>query len=127
MRATASRVSLVVVLLMGGRAAVAEAPGFDAFFHAFRSAVVRQDAAAVASMTQLPFLYEGEALGREAVEGIVPTLFSPAVRACVGQASPVAEEAARVVFCAPYAFYFRAEPDGRWRFDTFGADGEDAP
>jgi hypothetical protein len=121
------RALVAVAFLVGGRAQAAEADGFHTFLRQFRTALATQDASAVAGMTRLPFLYEGEGLGREAVAGIVPTLFTPAVRACVDQATPLAEEDARVIFCPPYAFYFRADTAGRWAFESFGADGEDAP
>lgn len=127
MSAVVGRVLMGAAVLMGGGVQATDADGFDTFLRQFRSAVATQDAAAIAGMTRLPFLYEGEALGREAVAGIVPTLFTPAVRACVDRATPLAEEDARVIFCSPYAFYFRVGADGRWAFDTFGADGEAAP
>jgi hypothetical protein len=127
MSAIVRRVLLVAAALMGSGVEAADADGFDTFLRQFRSAVATQDAAAIAGMTRLPFLYEGEGLGREAVADVVPTLFTPAVRACFDQAVPLAEEDARVIFCSPYAFYFRAGADGRWAFDTFGADGEEAP
>jgi len=122
-----TRTLMALITLWGGHAHAADGAEFDAFLRQFRAAVAAQDAPAVASMTRLPFLYEGEALARDGVAGIVPALFTPAVRHCFVQAAPLAEEDAQVVFCPPYAFYFRADAEGRWAFDTFGADGEDVP
>ncbi len=127
MNAVACRVLMVAALSMNGSLQAADADSFDTFLREFRAAVARQDAAAVAGMTRLPFLYEGQALGREAAIDVLPSLFPPAVRSCLDQAEPLAEDDARVIFCSPYAFYFRAGADGRWAFDTFGADGEEAP
>jgi len=100
---------------------------FESFLSRFRGALAKQDVATVADMTRLPFLFGGEALERASFKRIVPDLFDTSVRDCFEHAEARSEDDARVVFCGPYAFYFRVQPDGQYRLETFGADGEGAP
>lgn len=86
----------------------------------------RNDGAAVASLTRLPFLFEGMPRDRRGFLAIYPRLFDTGVRRCLARAVPVAEDGAKVLFCRPYAFYFRPV-NGAWRLVEFGADGEDMP
>lgn len=117
---------LVAALLAVSFAAQAGPDPFTAFHAQFRAAVARADARAIAALTRVPFLYEGRELDRAGVERIVPELFTPAVRRCFATAPAIAEEDRRVVFCAPYAFYFGRDGSA-FRLLEFGADGEDAP
>jgi hypothetical protein len=102
------------------------ADDFASFDARFRAAVIAQDRAAVASLTQLPFLFEGRALDRAAFERALPLLFAAAQRRCLAKAPAQAEGERQVVFCAPYAYYF-GRAGGHYRFLEFAADGEDAP
>ena len=109
-----------------GAAAEPGAAGFDAFYARFRDAVVRGDAAAVAGLTRVPFLYEGAPRDRAEVARIVPALFPAAVRTCFGGTRPAAEEDGFVVSCPPYLFYFAHGGAQGWAFVEFAADPESA-
>jgi hypothetical protein len=123
--------SLLLALLLAtapaAGAAARDDPDFAAFLQRFRAALRAGDAAAVANLTRLPFLFEGRPRDREAFIRIVPTLFGGATTDCLLHARPVAEAQARAFFCPPYAFYFRRGPGGAYRLEEFAADGEDAP
>lgn len=108
------------------RAAPTSGTDFTRLLKDFRLAVYRNDGAAIASMTRLPFLYEGMPRDRRGFLAIYPYLFDTGVRRCLVKAVPVAEDGAQVLFCRPYAFYFRPV-NGAWRLVEFGADGEDMP
>jgi hypothetical protein len=117
-------VAVMVLALAPPGAALAGDAGFEEFLHAFRRALADDDLATLASLTQLPFLYEGRNLDAAGFERAVPELFTPEVRHCLAQARPVAEDDRLVIFCAPYGFYFGRTARG-WRLIEFMADGED--
>ena len=100
---------------------------FDVFIAQFRAAVVKPDAAAVADLARLPFQFENEPRERAAFEAIVPVLFDASVRSCLAQEKAIVEDDARVIFCGAYAFYFRRQPQGNWKLEEFGVDGEALP
>lgn len=121
-----------VVLALGLAAPACVAPAsragqdFPQFLAEFRQALARNDAAGVAALTRLPFLYEGVARDRAGFLALYPRLFDASVRRCLARGKPLAEDGAQVIFCRPYAFYFRPVA-GEWRLVEFGADGEDMP
>ena len=96
---------------------------FAPFLRAFRRALAEDDRATLASLTALPFQYEGADLDAAAFQGAVPELFSPAVRRCLAVALPSLEDDRYVIFCTPYAFYFGRDA-GEFRLLEFMADGE---
>lgn len=116
---------LLTAALPAGAAARDEAD-FAAFLQRFRGALRAGDAAAVAELTRLPFLFEGRPRDRAAFIRIVPTLFDRPTTGCLLRARPAAEDDARTLACPPYVFYFRRGPDGGYRLEEFAADGEDA-
>ena len=82
------------------------------------------DPAAVASLTRMPFLFEGRQLDRVAFERAVPKLFDARLRRCMARARAVpepAEPGVRVVSCAPYNFYFDVQ-GGTWQLRDFAVD-----
>ena len=119
-------VAIFGLVLVQVAAHAAPGPEFTGFLKDFRQAVARNDGGAVAALTRLPFLYEGTPRDRRGFLAIYPRLFDTGVRRCLTKAVPVAEDGAQVLFCRPYAFYFRPV-DGAWRLVEFGADGEDMP
>ncbi|MEW6679083.1 MAG: hypothetical protein AB1421_14295 [Pseudomonadota bacterium] len=102
------------------------APDFSAYLADFRQALARNDSARIASLTRLPFLFEGHQQDRQGFIRIYPQLFDAPTRRCLARTRPMEEDGARVIFCQPYAFYFRLE-QGAWRLVEFAADGEDMP
>lgn len=96
----------------------------QAFVAQFRQAAAQPGGAALADLTQLPFLFEGRSHQRDAfVAKVVPALFTPAVRHCLQRAQPHVEDGRLVMWCKPYAFYL-GRVDGRWRLVEFGVDAE---
>ena len=94
----------------------------DASWNDWRAALRANDPQALARVTVLPFLYEGRPLdGAQFAAQAAPPLFTPARRRCLQAAAPQAEGERRVLWCAPYAFYF-TRVDGAWRLVEFAAD-----
>lgn len=118
------RLALCLLMLV---ALPVQADDVDAFLGRFRSALMARDAAAIADLTQLPFLYEGRRLDRAAFIRAVPALFDARLSRCLAQARPLTEGPDRLLHCAPYTFYLRTGADRRWRLAEFTADGEDLP
>lgn len=99
--------------------------GFAAYLAEFRAAVARGDAEAVATLTRLPFLFEGRPQDATGFRRLVwPALFTPALRRCWAQARALAEPGQpgeRSLHCTPYALHFDAD-GGRWQLREFAAD-----
>ena len=114
---------LVAMVFLASEAAPIPAADFNPFFVAFKSAVARNDAKAVAEMTLLPFLFESKPRDSITFQKIYPQLFDAKVRACFAKAQAVSEEDAQVVNCGRYIFYFRVVKD-RYLFVEFAADPE---
>ena len=96
----------------------------QAFMTQLRQAAAQPGGAALADLTQLPFLFDGQARGRNGfITQVAPALFTPAVRQCLQQARPQAEGDRFVLWCKPYAFYL-GPVQGRWRLIEFAADAE---
>jgi len=108
---------------MIGRANWLPAADFNSFFSAFKAAVARNDAKAVAGMTELPFLFDSKLRDSAGFQKIYPQLFDAKVRSCFAKAKPVVEQDAQVVNCGRYLFYFRTVKN-RYRFIEFAADPE---
>ena len=105
-------------------APLASEASFDEFLREFGRALAADDREALTSLTQLPFLYEGRDLDAAGFRQAIPVLFTPAVRRCLAQARPIAEDGRYVAFCPPYGFYFGWTSDG-YRLIEFMADGEE--
>jgi len=120
----ARRLAAALLALAPVAAPVAGEATFDEYLQAFRGALAADDRAALASLTQLPFLYEGQGLDAAGFRQAIPELFTPAVRRCLAQARPIAEDDRYVLFCSPYGFYFGRTADG-YRLIEFMADGEE--
>jgi len=120
----ARRLAAALLALAPVAAPVAGEATFDEYLQAFRGALAADDRAALASLTQLPFLYEGQGLDAAGFRQAIPELFTPAVRRCLAQARPIAEDDRYVLFCSPYGFYFGWTADG-YRLIEFMADGEE--
>jgi len=120
--------ALAALLLFGGAAPAArgEDPALEAFLARFRAALARNDAAAVADLTQLPFLFENEPRDRAGFARIYPRLFDDDVRACLAKAEPEPEDERWVAFCGPYLFFF-GRAGGEIRLLEFAADPEALP
>jgi hypothetical protein len=113
-------------LLLVACDAAAAAGGFDSFFTEFRAAVVRDDAAAVADRTRLPFLFDGKPRDHGGFQKIYSQLFDRKVLACFKGARAVTEGDRFVVNCGRYLFYFGAVGSA-YRLIEFAADPEAAP
>ena len=100
---------------------------FAEFLARFRAALAEPDAQAVAALTRLPFLFESEWRADAEYRRIVPQLFAAPVRSCIARTEAIDEDDAKVIFCDPYAFYFRRDGTGAWQFVEFAADGEALP
>jgi len=128
--AAAAVVAAAVLALLAPHEALARAPsvppqsyGSDVeAVQPFREAAAHRDPARLADQTALPFLFEGQPLGREAfMQRAVPALFTPAVRRCLQTAPPQREDGRLVLWCAPYGFYL-GQVNGAWRLVEFAAD-----
>ncbi len=105
---------------------VEAAANFAEFFAAFKAALARNDAKAVAGMTQLPFLFDSRPRDAIEFENIFPRLFDAKVRACFAKAQAGVEQDSQVVSCGRYIFYFRLYQEG-YRLSEFAADPEALP
>ncbi len=121
------RVFVLVVLMIFSSTGVGVSqkpnpdPEFTAFLTKFRTAISRNDKAAVASMTKLPFLYDSKERNREEFIRIYPQLFTPKIRRCLTTAKPVKEGENYDLFCGQLIFYL-GKDGGEFKFLEFGVN-----
>lgn len=94
---------------------------FASFWSRFKTAVARNDKELVASMTKLPFLYDGKERNRTEFIRIFEGLFTARVKKCIASAKPLKDGDGYEVFCAKTIFYFSSVA-GQYRFTEIGAD-----
>jgi hypothetical protein len=103
--------------------AAAPAAGAD-FFDAWRQAVARPAAEAIADLCAWPFPFEGRPLQHQAfMAQAVPAWLTSAVRRCMHRAVPAAEDGRQLILCKPYGFVLAPIPAGWRRVESFA----DAP
>ena len=118
--------ALAALAVLGAPPPAAADDALSTFLARFRPAVRAGDAAAVADLTRLPFLFESEPRDRDGfVRVVFPQLFPAPVRDCLADADPIAEDGRWVAWCGPYGFYF-GHVDGAVRLLEFAADPEAA-
>lgn len=93
--------------------------GFPAFWSQFKSAVARQDAAAVADLTAFPFDY-GKPLDRAAFIRQYRKMFG-GLKSCIAKAKPVRDGEAYSIFCGEQGLSFE-KSGGAYKFTGFFAN-----
>jgi hypothetical protein len=97
-------------------------PARPAFVERFRAAAAQPDPAALADLTALPFLYEGQRIERARfMRDAVPALFTPGVRRCLQRTAAKQDSDRLVLWCPPYGFHL-GQVQGQWRLVEFVAD-----
>ncbi|HMG34104.1 MAG TPA: hypothetical protein VKM94_09220 [Blastocatellia bacterium] len=94
---------------------------FAAFLETFRAAVQSGDKEKVASMTQLPFLFEGEELNHDGFIAKFDALFDTGIKKCFLKARPVRDGAYFEVPCTETSFMFR-KVSGKFKFVEIGVN-----
>jgi len=120
--------SLMLLLLSGsvlqvssqGRSSKAD-PEFNTFWIKFKAAVARNDKAAVADMTKLPFMLESKELDRAGFIRKYTSLFTPKMRRCFARAKPSRDQNSTEIFCGQQIFLF-AKVDGVYKFTEIGVN-----
>ena len=93
---------------------------FQAFWTQFQGAVAKDDAAAVADLTKLPFMVSNESLDRAAYIKQYKKLFG-GLKRCIAKGKPIKDENSYAVFCGEQGMMF-AEIDGEYKFTEFFAN-----
>jgi len=96
-------------------------PEFNAFWVKFKAAVARNDKAAVADMTKLPFMLEGKDIDRAGFIKQYSSLFTPKMRRCFARAKPSRDQEAMEIFCGDQIFLF-TKVDGVYKFTEIGVN-----
>jgi hypothetical protein len=120
------RIALAVSLLVFSNAFVfAQGKSVDAagvqFWTKFKGAVVANDKEAVASMTRLPFLYQGRELTKQAFIQKFAVLFDAKVKRCFDKAKLLKEGGGFEVFCGRQIFLFD-KVNGAYKFTEIGVN-----
>ncbi len=102
------------------------ASSFSGFFAAFQSASARNDAPAVAAMTQLPFLFDSQWRDQKGFVQIFPQLFDQRNRHCLRRAQAIREDERYVIYCGQYIFYF-GKAGTEYKLLEFAVDAEAVP
>ena len=96
-------------------------PDFNTFWARFKAAVARNDKAAVADMTKLPFMVNNKDLNRAGFIKQYKSLFTPKMRRCFARARPSRDQDAMEIFCGHQIFLF-AKVDGVYKFTEIGVN-----
>jgi len=119
---------IMLICLLGGALQVSsQSPttktdrAFTAFWARFKAAVARNDKAAVADLTKLPFTVNNKDLNRAGFIKQYKSLFTPKMRRCFARARPTRDQDAMEIFCGNQIFLF-AKVDGVYKFTEIGAN-----
>jgi hypothetical protein len=96
-------------------------PEFTTFWIKFKAAVARNDKAAVADLTKLPFMFETKELDRAGFIRQYGSLFTPKMRRCFARARPSQDQEAMEIFCDDEIFLF-AKVGGVYKFTDIGVN-----
>jgi hypothetical protein len=96
-------------------------PAFNAFWIKFKAAVARSDKNAVADLTKLPFMLDGQDLDRAGFIKQYSSLFTPRVRRCFARAKPTRDQDDYEIFCGQQIFLF-GKVDGVYKFTEIGVN-----
>lgn len=101
-----------------------QSQAINAFWANFKAAVARNDREAVASMTQLPFIFDNKELSKAQFIKSYNLIFDRKTQRCFARAKPVKEEGAIPgfsIFCGQEIFGFELV-DGKYKFTGIGAN-----
>jgi hypothetical protein len=127
LRSRLSVLSIMVLLLLGNvlpvwsQRAVKIDPQFTTFWIKFKAAVARNDKAAVADMTKLPFMLDSKDVDRAGFIKQYSSLFTPKMRRCFARAKPTRDQEIMEIFCGDQIFVF-AKVDGVYKFTEIGVN-----
>lgn len=93
---------------------------FTTFWSQFRSAVAKQDAAAVADLTSFPFDLYGKTLDRAAFVKQYRKTFG-GLKTCIAKAKPVRDGETYSIFCGEQGLLFQKSGDA-YKFTGFFAN-----
>lgn len=93
---------------------------FLAFWSGFKGALQKNDKAALASMTKLPYGYDKK-LDRAAFIVEAGKIFNPAKRKCLLREKPIADKDSVFVFCDDDIYIF-AKDNGKYKFTEIGVN-----
>lgn len=117
--------ALALVLMIPAASAAQDKPSgsqtFAQFWTGFKAAVAKNDKETVASMTKLPFLFEGEERNKAGFIAIYHKFFDPKLKRCIRTAKPLREGESYEVFCGELILYF-SRVDGKFKLIEFGVN-----
>ena len=96
-------------------------PEFTTFWTKFKAAVARNDKAAVADMTKLPFMLDSKDVDRAGFIKQYSSLFTPKIRRCFARAKPSRDQDSMEIFCGDQIFLF-AKVEGAYKFKEIGVN-----
>jgi hypothetical protein len=118
-------VALLLVFSISGAAGAQNKNKVDEagvqFWTKFKIAVAKNDKAATASMTRLPFLFQNRELTKPAFIQKFDTIFNVRVKRCFAKATLVKEGDGFEVFCGQQIFLFE-NVGGVYRFTEIGVN-----
>jgi hypothetical protein len=111
--------NLTVVSAQTGRAQTPQT--FASFLVKFKAAVMSGDKQTVASMTKLPFMFEGEELDEYGFIRKLDDLFDKQIKGCLRKARPVRDGIYFEVTCVETTLMFR-KIEAQYKFVEIGVN-----
>jgi hypothetical protein len=116
--------SAVLVGLVFGSWSVAQASTdrqFDLFWAKFKAALRKDDAAAIANMTKLPYILESKQLNRQQFVQSYSKIFPSSVKKCLLKETAQKDKDSYMFFCGEQIFVF-SKTKGQYLFVEIGAN-----
>lgn len=79
---------------------------FNTFWDEFKSAVSKDDRAAVAKLTQFPYSHQNQQIDRDGFYKVYPRIFDAKTKRRLSKAKPVREQNTYSVFCGKLIYVF---------------------
>ena len=121
----ATTLALLVLIPVGlgaGKQREQTSRAFTSFWAEFKAAVAKNDRAAVASMTKLPFYFDEKELSRAEFIKSYNRIFDQKAKRCFAREKPLKEkDGSYEVFCGPKIYAFDLV-EGKYRFIEIGAN-----
>lgn len=94
---------------------------FDAFWTKFKTAVVKKDKSAVASMTKFPCLLDSDQLNKAQFFAKYDQIFDKSTVGCFAKAKPMQDKGSYLIFCGEEIYYF-SKVNGSWMLTENGVN-----
>lgn len=115
------KLSLLLLLLSTTVTTSAYGASHEQFWREFKRAIEKNDRAAVANMTKLPFLWESKPLNRQQFMAKYDTIFPKTARQAILKTKPIDDKGSSEIFAGETIYVF-SNVGGKFMFTDIGVN-----